>query len=106
MNHTARTNGLTEAMWKQQTSNLRKLSHLLLQDLQKIEALYCLDIKKSIDLFEVVRRFERNLITTALLYTGGSQRRSAALLGISPSNLSYKMKTLGITFGRPGNQLL
>ena len=97
----SKANGLNESTWNKQTKNLKTLSSLLLHDLQKIETLFCLDLKNSIDLFDEVRRFEMNLIVTALLHTGGSQRRSAALLGISPSNLSYKMKTYGVPSGRP-----
>ena len=100
MSITTGSNGLTESAWKKQTGTLTTLSRLLLQDLQKIETLFCLDLKNNIDLSAEIRRFEKNLIETALLHTGGSQRRSAALLGISASNLNYKMKTYGITFGR------
>jgi len=91
---------LTETTWKTQTRALTTLSHLLLEDLQKIETLFCLDLNNTIDLSAEIRRFEKNLIKTALLHTGGSQRRSAALLRISPANLNYKMKTYGITVGR------
>jgi DNA-binding NtrC family response regulator len=91
---------LTEATWNKQTKTLTILSHLLLQDLQRIETLFCLDLNNRIDFSAEIRRFEKNLIKTALLHTGGSQRRSAALLGISPANLNYKMKMYGLTFGR------
>ena len=98
MNPTAKPADIfNERNWNKQTNSLETLSRLLLQDLQKIETLFCLDLKDSISLFDEVRRFEMNLITTALLHTGGSQRRSAALLGISPSNLSYKMKIYRIS---------
>ena len=100
MNRREKSSSLNEKNWDRQSKNLKTLSRLLLQDLQKIETLFCLDLKNNIDMFDEVRRFEMNLITTALLHTGGSQRRSAALLGISPSNLSYKMKTYGITSER------
>ena len=100
MNRREKSSSLNQKNWDKQSKNLKTLSRLLLQDLQKIETLFCLDLKNSIDMFDEVRRFEMNLITTALLHTGGSQRRSAALLGISPSNLSYKMKTYGITSER------
>ena len=86
-----------ETSWNRETKNLTKLSDLLLQDLQRIETLFCLELNDSINLFDEVRRFEMNLITTALLHTGGSQRRSARLLGVSPSSLCYKMKIYGIT---------
>lgn len=90
---------LTETTWNRQTRTLTTLSHLLLQDLQRIEAVFCLDLNNSIDLSAEIRRFEKNLIKTALIHSGGSQRRSAALLRISPANLNYKMKTYGITVG-------
>jgi DNA-binding NtrC family response regulator len=92
MHPAPKSDGLDERSWNRQTRNLKTLSSLLLQDLQKIETLFCLDLKSSIDFHVEVRRFEMNLIATALLHTGGSQRRSAALLGISPATLSYKMK--------------
>ena len=100
----AKSNGLNETSWDKETRNLKTLSRLLLQDLQKIETLFCLELKDSINLFDEVRRFEMNLITTALLHTGGSQKRSAALLGISPSNLCYKLKIYGITSDRRDKQ--
>lgn len=105
MNRRGKSNGHKETNWKRQTGNLKTLSHLLVQDLQKIETLFCLDLKNTIDLFDEVRRFEMNLITTALLHTGGSQRQSASLLGISPSNLNYKIKTYGIRIRRSRKRL-
>ena len=107
MNPTAKSADIfNETIWNRQTRSLKILARLLLQDLQKIETLFCLDLKDSISLFDEVRRFEMNLITTALLHTGGSQRRSAALLGISPSHLSYKMKIYRISRGRPRKPII
>src|SRR5215211_2034528 len=99
MSATPRSEVLTEITWNSQTRALTTLSQLLLQDLQKIETIFCLDLNNTIDLSAEIRRYEKNLIKTALLHTGGSQRRSAALLRISPANLNYKMKTYGITVG-------
>ena len=105
MSATTESDVLTETTWNRQTRTLATLSHLLLQDLQKIETLFCLDLNNTINLSAEIRRYEKNLIKTALLHTGGSQRRSAALLSISPANLNYKMKTYGITVGRSRNAL-
>ena len=105
MNVTQESNVITETTWKNQTRNLTALSHLLLQDLQEVETLFCFDLKDSINLSAEIRGFEKTLIKTALLHTGGSQRRSAALLGISPATLNHKMKIYRITFGRPGKPL-
>ena len=97
MSVSPRLDVLTETTWNRQTRALTTLSHLLLQDLQRIETVFCLDLNNSIDLSAEIRRFEKNLIKTALIHTGGSQRRSAALLGISPANLNNKIKAYGIT---------
>jgi DNA-binding NtrC family response regulator len=97
MSVSTRSDVLTETTWNRQTKALTTLSHLLLQDLQRIETVFCLDLNNSIDLSAEIRRFEKNLIKTALIHTGGSQRRSAALLGISPANLNNKIKAYGIT---------
>ena len=101
MRPTSNSVGFNETSWNRETKNLTKLSDLLLQDLQRIETLFCLELNESVNLFDEVRRFEMNLITTALLHTDGSQRRSAGLLGISPSRLCYKMKIFGITSSDP-----
>lgn len=85
-------NLLDETTWKNEKQKLKRLSRLLWFDVQKLESLFCLDVKKTINFFDEVRRFEINLIKTALFQTGGSQRRSAALLGISTSNLNNKIK--------------
>lgn len=105
MSVTPESDVITETTWNRQTRNLALLSHLLLQDLQKVETLFCLDLNNSINLSAEIRRFEQNLIKTALLHTGGSQKRSAALLGISPARLNHKMKIYRISFGRPRKPL-
>ncbi|MGC6492638.1 MAG: sigma-54-dependent transcriptional regulator [Myxococcota bacterium] len=45
---------------------------------------------------ESLAEFERALILAALDASGGTQAKAAAALGISTSNLSYRMKRLGI----------
>lgn len=51
----------------------------------------------SFDLNEKVREFEIKLIRTALLKTGGNQRRASSLLGIKNTTLHNKIKTYGIS---------
>ena len=53
------------------------------------------DVPRPIPLADV----ERNAILNALAYTHGHQRQAAALLGISPRVLHYKLKTIGIICG-------
>jgi DNA-binding NtrC family response regulator len=52
----------------------------------------------SFVLSDTVRDFEIKLIKTALLKTGGNQRRAASLLGIKVTTLHNKIKTYGIDF--------
>jgi len=48
------------------------------------------------DLNEKVREFEVKLIKAALVKTGGNQRQAATLLGLKPTTLHNKIKTLEI----------
>lgn len=45
-----------------------------------------------LNLRELIKRFEANLIRSALAYTGGRQRRAARLLGMNVSSLNAKIK--------------
>ena len=47
---------------------------------------------KTIDLQAEVRRFERELIRSALVQTGGRQRQAARLLGTKVTTLNTKIK--------------
>ena len=53
-------------------------------------------VETGFDFYEEVSRFERALITRALIHTGGSQRSAAALLNLKPTTLHSKMKLLNI----------
>jgi DNA-binding NtrC family response regulator len=44
----------------------------------------------------MVRDFEIKLIRTALIKTGGNQRRAAFLLGVKTTTLHNKIKVYGI----------
>lgn len=54
----------------------------------------------SFVLSDAVRDFEIKLIRTALLKTGGNQRRAASLLGVKVTTLHNKIKNYGIDFVR------
>jgi len=92
-----KTDSLDEYKWNKEKKNLKKLSRLIFYDIQRIESIFCLEMKNTIDFFEEVRQFEINLIKTALFCANGSQRRCAELLGITASNLNHKIKHYGIT---------
>lgn len=80
------------AEWKKEIGNLRKTALTVWHELLMLESFYCLEGKDRVDFFEEVRRFEIRLIKRALFHAGGSQRKSARLLGISNSNLNNKIK--------------
>jgi DNA-binding NtrC family response regulator len=56
-----------------------------------------LNVNQNIDLREVLRRLESELIRSALKQTWGHQTKAAKLLGIKATTLNMKIKKLGIT---------
>ncbi|HLM61461.1 MAG TPA: helix-turn-helix domain-containing protein [Pyrinomonadaceae bacterium] len=81
-----------EAEWNRVVNELRQTTLLLWHDLMTLESYYCLEIQDRVDFFEEVCRFETRLIKRALLHAGGSQRKTARLLGINISTLNNKIK--------------
>jgi DNA-binding NtrC family response regulator len=53
------------------------------------------------DLRSRLLAYERQLISAALVETGGNQRRAARLLGILPTTLHEKLKRLGLRAPAP-----
>ena len=81
-----------ETEWNRVVNELRQTTLLLWHDLLMLETYYCLEIQDRVDFFEEVRKFETRLIKRALLQTGGSQRKTAQLLGINHQTLNNKIK--------------
>jgi len=81
-----------EAEWNREVNELRQTTLRLWHDLLTLESYYCLEIQDRVDFFEEVRKFETRLIKRALLHSGGSQRKTARLLGITNSTLNSKIK--------------
>ncbi len=54
------------------------------------------EIRRGIDFYDEVRRFEVDLIRRALEQTGGHQSRAARLLGMNATTLNSKIKTYNI----------
>ena len=50
----------------------------------------------KLKLYEEVRKFEIDLIRTALVRTAGNQSRAARLLGVKHTTLNAKIKRYGI----------
>ncbi|MBC7901333.1 MAG: hypothetical protein H7070_14915 [Saprospiraceae bacterium] len=79
-------------------SLMKALATTLLTEIDSLDDNNSLPGNGSFDLSERVRDFEVKLIRTALLKTGGNQRRAAILLGVKVTTLHNKIKTYGINF--------
>ena len=60
------------------------------------DAVSALKQHPPVDLKKAVRRYEIDLIKTALTAANGSQTKAARLLGISDTTLNSKMKRFGL----------
>lgn len=79
-----------------QTDALKLLSQLLLRE---IDALINLEEKinegtsgMNINLYDEMQRFEASMIRSALIRSGGVQRKAAKLLGLKVTTLNIKIK--------------
>ena len=77
-------------------SYLKILALTLLREIASAENMDAAQSKEAIDLQSEVRRFETELIRSALIQTGGRQRQAARLLGTKVSTLNTKIKRYGI----------
>ena len=60
-------------------------------------------MRRNINLYEEVRRFESDIIRYALMRTGGHQRRAARLLGVKVTTLNAKIKRFKIQLEQDRN---
>lgn len=75
---------------------LKVLTLALLREVEALGETPAADSERDVDLDEEVRRFESNLIRSALIRTGGRQRRAAHLLGMKVTTLNSKIKRYNI----------
>jgi DNA-binding NtrC family response regulator len=75
---------------------LRVLAESLSREIDGLSKNMGDDADKSVDLASEVQQFEVSMIRSALVRTGGRQRRAAAILGIKPTTLHEKMKRYGM----------
>jgi transcriptional regulator with GAF, ATPase, and Fis domain len=73
-------------------SYLKILALSLLREIASAENMEEGYSKNAIDLHAEVRRFESELIRSALIQTGGRQRQAARLLGTKVTTLNTKIK--------------
>lgn len=84
---------------------LRELTTVLAEQVQALNVPQQINISSGINLHDEVRRFEIEMITSALRYTNGHQRAAARLLGLKPTTLNAKMKLYQITLKPNGYSL-
>jgi DNA-binding NtrC family response regulator len=78
-------------------SYLKILALSLLREIASAEKMDEDRGSNTIDLQSEVRRFETELIRSALIQTGGRQRQAARLLGTKVTTLNTKIKRYGIS---------
>lgn len=76
---------------------LKVLSKSLLDEIEAIKKEGSEIVSDKIDLAKEVQRFEEDLIRSALVRTGGRQRRAAKILNVKVTTLNAKIKRYGIT---------
>jgi transcriptional regulator with GAF, ATPase, and Fis domain len=93
----AASNGHKEtASARGKIGTLKELTLRLFQEMQSIREVNWLSVEDGVDFYEEVRRFEIDLITSALLQTAGHQGRAAKLLRLKVTTLNSKIKHYNI----------
>ena len=75
---------------------LKDVALSLLHEVQSLGEVQSSEIRRGIDFYEEVRRFEADLIRRALVQTGGHQVRAARLLGLKVTTLNSIIKRYNI----------
>ena len=87
---------VTDGLWRLKLEALCRATAELNAQLQTLSVPLPEQVIQGINLFDEVRRFETELITSALRCTNGHQKRAARLLGLKPTTLNAKMKVYGL----------
>jgi transcriptional regulator with GAF, ATPase, and Fis domain len=74
------------------TTTLKQLALKLLIEAQSLNEVPTLDVGNGIDFYEEVKRFEVDLIQSALSFAGGNQVKAARLLNMKVTTLNSKIK--------------
>ena len=86
------TNHNQSQLFDSRISYLKILATSLLREIASAENAATSHGNETFDLQAEVRRFETELIRSALIQTGGSQRQAARLLGTKVTTLNTKIK--------------
>lgn len=81
---------------RRRISALKKLTLELVREVQSIGEVKVLDMDTGLDFYNEVTTFEIDLITRALVLTGGHQARAAKLLNLKGTTLNSKIKSYNI----------
>jgi transcriptional regulator with GAF, ATPase, and Fis domain len=79
-----------------QVEVLKDLALALLREVETLRRTDPPDVRRGINFYEEIKRFEVDLIRRALARTGGHQTRAARLLGIKLTTLNHKIKRYNI----------
>lgn len=82
---------------KRRLDVLKEIALALVEELESLEFVRSVNIRRGINLPDELRHFEIHLIQSALERTGGHQTRAARLLGINLTTLHNKLKRLDIS---------
>lgn len=86
-----------EKVFKCKLEVLRNIVLRLIEEIDALEYVRSVNIRRGINLHEEMRMFEVHLVQSALERTGGHQTRAAQLLGINLTTLHNKLKRLNIS---------
>jgi transcriptional regulator with GAF, ATPase, and Fis domain len=78
-------------------TTLREVALTLLREVESLRVSQPAKAKQGVQLHSEVRRFEVDLIRSALGRTGGNQTRAAQLLGVKITTLNTKIKRYKIS---------
>ena len=81
---------------RRRISALKQLTLELVREVQSIGEVKVLDMDSGLDFYNEVTTFEIDLITRALVLTGGHQARAAKLLNLKGTTLNSKIKSYNI----------
>jgi len=84
-------------VFKEKLDVLKQIALALMEEVEALEFVRSVNIRRGINLHDEMRRFEIHLIQSALERTGGHQTRAAQLLGINLTTLHNKLKRLNIS---------
>jgi DNA-binding NtrC family response regulator len=88
----ARKIGKKSTILEARINSLKVLALTLLREVEYLEEQNATGAPEALDLQTEVHRFEAEMIRSALIRTGGRQRRAARLLGMKTTTLNSKIR--------------